>query len=243
MNEKVYLHNWRDTNMPNILHFQGKAKNHYSYLFSLMCKNKLTNPDDIQIVTCVSDESLSPLIAQLKQNNIQYTNCFKGSFYTMWENTMKIRFLAEFFKTADPNKIYLIVDGYDVAIQSLEGLYKKFLDANMEIIFNATKHNWPDVSIDKLEQRDFIGEFKCFNAGACIGYGYKLKDFYDECLNELNNTAFNPWKSEQYIVRKVWAGYSVFEHRDVDFDWQCNIFQTFGSTKLEKIDENNYKVI
>lgn len=239
----IQLVNWKNTDFPNILHFQGKAKQHYSGLLQMMVQNKLTNDPRITIVTCATDESQSKLITQLKQNNIPYVNCFQPTYYHIWDNTHKIKYLVDYLKTIQDNQIYMIVDGYDVAIQSLEGLYDKFIATGKEIMFNATKHNWPKISIDRLHERDFIGEFKYFNAGVCMGYGKALKDFYNQCLEEHMNTTENPWDSEQFIIRKVWANYSEDLNRTIDFDYNCTMFQTFGSTQLEKINENRYKVL
>jgi len=240
---KIELYNWENSTTPNILHFQGKAKNHYSYLFDLMSKNKIKNDERINIVTCVSDESQSKLIKQLKENNIPFVNCYKCGFYHVWQNPMKIKFIYDFLLSADENKTYLILDGYDTAIQTLDGLFDKLVSSKKDVLFNSTKHNWPDVFVDQLPERDFRGEFRCFNAGCVIGYGKLLKKFYKNCFEELNETKYNPWESEQYIVRKVWSNYAQDEYRYIDFDWECNIFQTFGSTKLEKLDENKYIVL
>ena len=239
----IELYNWKETTKPHILHFQGKAKLHYSVLFKNASKIPITNPDNLCILTCATEEEFSPLINQLKASNIKYTNLCKLTFYHCWDNTQKLEAVTEYFKTADLSKIYLFLDAYDTAIQSLDGLLDKFLATHKEIIFNSTKHNWPNIFIDRLHERDFIGDFRYFNAGICIGYGHALKKFYNECLEELYKTTFNPWKSEQLIVRKVWARYSEDPNRKIDFDYNCELFQTFGSTKLEKIDENKYKVI
>ena len=239
----IQLYNWKEDSIPNILHFQGKAKYHYNGLLQSVVQNKLTNDPRITIVTCATDENLSKLICQLKENNVPYVNCFKPSFYHIWNNTLKIKYLCEYLSTVDDKKIYMILDGFDVGVQSLDGLYDKFIATGKQIMFNSTKHNWPGVSIDRLHERDFIGEFKYFNAGACIGYGKAIRDFYNQCLEEMKNTTDNIWESEQYIIRKVWAKYSEDKDRVIDFDYNCNMFQTFGSTKLEKIEENKYKVI
>jgi hypothetical protein len=240
----IEIYNWQGVSAPNVLHFQGKAKLHYSELLRQISENPIKQDKRIEILTCASEEELSKLIIQLKNNNIPYINYNKPSFYHIWDNTMKIKYLCDWLeKNMNPEKVYVILDGYDIAIQSFEWMYEKFIQSGKDIIFNATKHNWPNIDIDRYRDRDFVGEFKYFNAGACIGKGEAIYKFYKECLEELKNTTYNPWKSEQYIVRKVWAKHSEDPNRKIDFDHGCNIFQTFGSTQLVKIEENKYKVI
>jgi hypothetical protein len=240
----IQIYNWKEDTMPNVLHFQGKAKQHYSELLRQITQNKIVADERITILTCATDESLSKLICQLKENKVPFINYNKPSFYHNWDNTMKITYLCDYLNSsAQDDKVYLILDGYDIGIQTLDGLYDKFINSGKVLLFNSTKHNWPIIDIDKLPERDFVGEFKYFNAGACIGFGFALKKFYNECLQELKNCTYNPWKSEQYIVRKVWAHYSEDKNRIIDFNPECTLFQTFGSTQLVKIGENKYKVI
>lgn len=237
----IELHNWDGSSKPNIFHFQGQSRHHYAPLFQEMSEQKILNDSRLHILTVATDESQSPLIKQLRTSSISYVNIWNNAFYCNWSNTKKIELIIQQLKKMDPKDVVLMLDGYDTAIQSLDGLYDKFLSTGYDIVFNSTKHNWPNVRIDRYWERDFVGDFCYFNAGVVIGFVYALLDFYEECLSY--TTIENPWDSEQYIIRHAWANYSEQEDRHIDFDHSCKMFQTMGSTRLEKIEEKQYKVI
>lgn len=235
--------NWRGDSEQNIFHFQGKARYHYEKLFDEMSQLRLNNDPRLVIVTCASDETLSPLINQYKQSNIPYVNIYRPRYYAGgWSNTLKMSLFIEFLKTLSNDQIVLFTDGYDVAVRSLDAIYDRFKQKKKRIVFNATKHNYPDVSIDRLYNRDFIGEFKYFNAGCCIGYAGDLLKFYEEAKSILDRGVYNPWDSEQLIIRMAWAKYSEQESDFIGIDSDCSIFQTLGSTRIQK-QEDKYLIV
>ena len=105
------------------------------------------------------------------------------------------------------------------------------------MFFNGTKNNFPWTHIDRVPYRDWRGEYRYFNAGCAIGYTEDFKKFYDDCA-ELIPKIDNPWGSEQYILRAVFSKYSEQVDSDrayMDFDWECNIFQTYVNSIVLKL--------
>lgn len=219
--------------IPNIFHFQGRAKGHYHHLFNKMALNSLTNADNIKFVIVATDENLSPVISQLKRNGIDYVNPYKKTFYHSWSNSMKISLILEALEGFKYNDLVVVMDGYDTAIQTLDGIRDRYKQCGIPILYNATKHNHPDIIIDIVKDRDLRGEFKYFNAGCCIGTCSALKQFYTKCQERLEQEPINQWDSEQYTVRQT---FNLMQDM-VDFDSQCNIFQTMGSTHLVVEDD------
>lgn len=103
---------------------------------------------------------------------------------------------------------------------------------SIKVLFGATKNNHPAVTIDKLRDRDWLGEFKYLNAGTVLGRTADLLTFY-RCAAEIQEQVDNPWDSEQFLVRHTFA-----RHTDtVGFDWRCSIFQTFGRVDVFEDDD------
>lgn len=143
---------------------------------------------------------------------------------------MKVALILDALDKLKEDDLVIILDGYDTAIQTLEHISDKYKQYGRSIIFNATKHNYPEINIDSVQDRDIRGEFKYFNAGVCIGDCNSLKRFYNECKKQLEIEPTNIWNSEQYTIRQVFNKMQDI----VDFDSQCILFQTMGSTKIIK---------
>ena len=92
--------------------------------------------------------------------------------------------------------------------------------------------------IDKIERRDWYGEFKYLNAGTAFGLTDTLKEFYElvvQKMRELNDGS----TSEQYYVRHVFADTQDW----VGIDYNANIMQTFGKTEIIYINKNGEKIL
>ena len=136
----------------------------------------------------------------------------------------------------------MIVDGYDVVFNKLDDIVEKFKKYDTRILYNASKNNYPNVYIDKIPERDYLGSFRFFNAGCCIGYTQDLIKFYEECLEMQQSREImsaNLEMSEQFILRHVFKKYSETAFKDdnkekyVKFDNECSIFICMGNGDFE----------
>lgn len=220
----------------NVCHFQGRSFGAYSMLFKGVSENKLTKPDNLDVITFFNNKNNAMLAIQLDKHNIPYFNGFTN-FDKKWDNRLKISSAIDVLKKCT-NEIVMLLDANDVLILSFDNIIEKFKSTGKRILFNATSNNYPDVLIDKVRNRDFLGKFRYFNAGCCIGYREDVLTFYKQCKEFMDSNPYNPWNSEQFIVRNIFAKYLENEDYSVDFDYECNIFQTFANTKIEKITTN-----
>ena len=211
----------------NILHFPGEASHIKEYWLTLIEeKSSFANVDNLTIITFATDENNSPLINQLKRNNINYINAVDDK--SDWVNTKKIGYLLNALEKVETEYV-LILDGYDVVIQDLNNILDKFKTLNHRIIFNATHNNYPNIEIDKIPNRESLGDFCYLNAGGCIGYKEDIQKFYQKVLAVQNNVE-NPNNSEQLLVRTVFAEYSDKKDNNFVFiDYSSTIFQVWNS--------------
>lgn len=220
----------------NICHFQGRSMSEYPLLVHFLYNKKIEGdkPENLTIITTETDPKNAVLTQQLYLNNIPYINSVTEDLFE-WSNINKIDFIIEALENTK-TEYSLILDGRDVVINSFEGLMEKYKETGMRILFNASKNNFPRVEIDKLHDRDWRGNFKYFNAGCVIGVTSDLLKFYKECRDLMPTLEdIEIFNSEQYIIRHGFAKYSEdLNNKFVDFDWECNIFQTFSQTKLVK---------
>jgi len=227
----------------NVCHLQGRSMAEYPLVIQFLYNKKISGekPKNITIITTETDPENAILTQQLYLNDISYINSVNDDLLE-WSNINKIDFLIDALEKTE-TEYALILDGRDVIINTFEGIIEKYKSTGLNILFNATKNNFPRVEIDKLHDRDWRGNFKYFNAGCCIGETDALLKFYKEC-KELIPTLKDVeiFNSEQYIIRHCYAKYSEdINNKFVDFDWECNIFQTFAQTRLLK-EDNNYIV-
>jgi hypothetical protein len=221
----------------NIGHFQGESLRAYFVIADSFMENKIVLPKDLSIVTCFNCYDWAIFPQQLDKNKIHYINkCKKDA---SWKNTDKIMYICQALMEVG-TKYTLISDGNDVIINTLEGIIDKFKEQKALIVYNATKNNFPNIHIDKIVDRDWMGDFRYFNAGLCIGYTSDLIEFYTEALELLDSgTIENPLESEQLIIRHIFSKYTD----TVKFDYECDLFQTFSQTNLEKIEEDKFIVL
>jgi GH15 family glucan-1,4-alpha-glucosidase len=234
------LVNYRDSEF-NICHFQGRSFYAYTYIISRLEDRELSKPKGIDIITFFNNKDNAILAKQLERNDIPYINGF-NSFDKKWDNRDKISYtLSALEKCA--SKIVIICDASDVLINTFDNIIEKFKKSKRKILFNATTNNYPDVLIDKVMGRDFMGKFRYFNAGCCIGYKEDLINFYSECKKFLDTKPYNPWGSEQFILRNIFAKYLENNNNDtVGFDNTCDIFQSFANTRIEK-DGEQFRIL
>lgn len=231
----IKIYNNDKTNSPNILHFQGDTLTQLKQTFDCIKeKSSLLNtkiPEDLALVSCWTDDNLCHILKQCNEGNIDLINAVPSDYDTAqhWDMRNKIGFIVNTLKKID-TEYTLIMDGYDVLIIHLEDIIDKFHKLGYRILFNATSNNFPNVQIDCVPQRFLFGEHRFFNAGCCIGYTKDLLNFYAETLEILNNNnLYNPYHSEQFIVRHAFAKYSSdITQKYIFFDFNSIIFQTMG---------------
>ena len=221
-------------NYLNVLHFQGNNKNILPKTFKLIYDNIYLNPidKDLSIVSCWTDDSKCCLYNQLNKFNINLINALPNdyNFSSQWNMINKIKYYIDCLENKVHTKYVMLLDGYDVLFVSTDNILEKFLSMNYKIIFNTSRNNYPDETIDYIENRFELDFFCYFNAGCCIGYKNDVLKFYKECLNYIN--IYNPFNSEQKVIRTCFANYSNNKHqRFVWLDFDRRIFQTMAYTK------------
>lgn len=226
----------------NVSHFQGTSRERLPEFMSLVNEqSKLVLPKDLTVVTTYTDEEACILYQQLKQNGISCVNSFDYAvnFDGVWDMTKKIDMILAALDHVT-TKYALICDGYDVFINSFDNIIPKFESTGLKMFFNGTKNNFPLTHVDRMPYRDWRGEYRYFNAGCAIGFVDDFKYFYEEC-SKILPTISNPWNSEQLVLRSVFARYSEdvdTDKRYMDFDWECNIFQTYVNSVVLKLFNN-----
>lgn len=207
-------------------HFQGNAIKHSLDVVEEYCSKQITITPRISVITAFTDKNLAITALQLELSNMPYINaCPEGK--TDWTNIEKIQCYVDALEKTT-SEYSLLVDGYDVLFfKDIDDEFiSKFESLGKKIIYNATKNNHPNITIDMLENRDQLGEFKYLNAGVAFGKTQDLLDFYKEALAlTQRKDIMNPWKSEQLFVRMAANGKEY-----VGFDYNCILFQTFSKT-------------
>lgn len=238
----------------NVSHFQGTSRDRLAE-FMEMVKEKtvLELPENLTVLTTFTDADSCILYQQLKSNGVECLNTcdfvsqeeLKGD----WSMLKKIGLIRKGLEHVTTDYV-LICDGYDVYINSFDNIIPKFLETGLRMLFNGTKNNFPLTHVDKIPYRDWREDYRYFNAGCAIGYVEDFKNFYKDCDDLINQPepVPNPWNSEQLILRHVFAKYS--EKVDtpeayMDFDWKCDIFQTYVNAAVLKLynGQNIFAVI
>jgi hypothetical protein len=223
----------------SIAHFQGNSYYGYMAVADYFKQQAVSVPENVTIVTACNHPEKSMLTAQLEKNGIAFINRAKkgGS----WSNLKKPGYIGRALKEVTTGYV-LILDAADVLFTGvgLDRLFEHFEECGKSLIFNATKSNYPNELIDRIPDRDFRGDFRYLNAGCCFGRTETAIEFYRAAQELIEaGTVYNPKKSEQLIVRHIFRDRT----EDVDFDWKCNIFQTFGQTELHFLEgEERYSI-
>jgi hypothetical protein len=224
----------------SISHFQGDSYYGYIAVAEYFKQQAVSIPENVTIVTVCNNPGTSMLIAQLEKNGIAFINEAKkgGS----WNNLKKPGYINKALSKVTTEYV-LILDAADVLFTGvgLDKLFEHFEEYGKSLIFNATKSNYPNELIDKIPDRDFRGDFRYLNAGCCFGRTEKAIEFYKAAQDLIEaGTVYNPKKSEQLIIRHIFKDRT----EDIDFDWKCNIFQTFGQTELKFLEgEERYAIV
>ena len=225
----------------NVCHFQGRSYYAYSTIFDDLFNRKLELKEDIGIMTGFNNPKYAFFYQQLTNNGIEVINSF-DSIDGEWRNVDKVGYILRALKKSD-KEIFLICDGNDVLVNTFDGMIDKFKKSGYRILYNATTNNHPKVLIDAIYDRDMHGRFRYFNAGCCIGYREDLIKFYEECQKTWDSNPYNPWESEQLILRLTYKRYLENNDNTIGFDHNCEIFQTFCNTQIEPYGEDGIRVL
>lgn len=227
----------------NVSHFQGTSRDRLDEFMNMVFeKSVLEKPDNLTILTTYTNPDECILYKQLKKHRIDCVNAFdylnnlEGG---EWDMTKKIDMIREGLRHVD-TEFVLICDGYDVYINSFDNIIPKFLKTGLRMLYNGTKNNFPATHVDQIPYRDWRGDYRYFNAGCAIGYKEDFIKFYDRCAEIVEHVS-NPWGSEQFILRTAFAEHSInvdSPEAYMDFDWECNIFQTYVNSVVIKIHQN-----
>ena len=224
----------------NIAHFQGKASKDFESIMLDIKEHTLEEvPEDMAIISIWTSDNKCILNQQLQKNNINLINCYIPTDEA-WTNPYKIQCILKTLKSLK-TKYALILDGYDVVINSFKDIISKFESFNAGVVFNASKNNYPFVLWDRSKACS-NSKFRYLNAGCCIGYTDKLIEFYEKVFKEYQNRPTNRWNSEQLIVRRAYKPYKDYsdDYNLIKLDTKCDIFQTFGQGLIRKINDIIY---
>lgn len=207
-------------------HFQGNIIKKYMDIVEEYSQNRVLVTPRVSVITAFTEREKAITALQLELSNVPYTNACPNNVES-WSNVDKIKYYVEALEKTT-SEYSLLVDGYDVLFFKNidEEFISKFEGMGKKIMFNATKNNHPNFEIDKVTNRDSLGEFKYLNAGVAFGKTSDLLAFYKEALEytKMENIV-NPWNSEQMFVRMASNGKDY-----VGFDYGCLLFQTFSKT-------------
>lgn len=208
-------------------HFQGNVMKKWVDVIENYSTFKVVIDPRVSVITAFTEKNKAITALQLEISNMPYVNaCPIGE--TEWTNIDKIKYYVDALEKTT-SEYTLLVDGYDVLfLRNIdEEFIRKFELIGHNVLFNATKNNYPNFEIDQIENRDLLGNFKYLNAGVAFGKTAELLKFYKEVLALTKRTdIINPWNSEQLYVRMASNG-----NDKVGFDYQCILFQTFSKAQ------------
>lgn len=216
---------------PLVIHAQGTE--HFSKRWFKMLDSDLSVknfPENVTILTFATGKKSFPLLKQLKNNNIPFINCIPTR-KEGWINKKKIPYLVEFIDQVQTDYV-LVLDAIDILLtEDMSELITRFRKEDADILYNASKFDYPTLKIVEGENLDF----PYLNAGALMGYTSKVKDFYQFTLDNHYKHCMNNVLSEQIRIRVARENYPTKDKIKVDIG--CKIFQTL--CQVDYTIENN----
>lgn len=216
---------------PYVGHFQGNAIKKHLEVFEGLLQNKVIISPRVSVITVFTEKEKAVGAIQLESSNQAYVNAYKEE-NKPWSNPDKIKYYIDVLEKTT-SEYALLMDGYDVVfIKNIdEEFIKAFEGMNKRIIFNATKNNYPKITLNDEYSNN---EFKYLNAGLVFGYTADLLSFYKKAYELTKNLKImNPWKSEQLYIRLA-----AKNNENVGIDSECRLFQTFSKTTKTQLGNN-----
>lgn len=216
---------------PYVGHFQGNAVKKHLEVFEGLLQNKVIISPRVSVITVFTEKEKAVGAIQLESSNQAYVNAYKEE-NKPWSNPDKIKYYIDVLEKTT-SEYALLMDGYDVVfIKNIdEEFIKAFEGINKRIIFNATKNNYPKITLNDEYSNN---EFKYLNAGLVFGYTADLLSFYKKAYELTKDLKImNPWKSEQLYIRLA-----AKNNENVGIDSECRLFQTFSKTTKTQLGNN-----
>lgn len=221
-------------NAVKILHFPGDSDMKKQACLNSFNYKPIVKPDNVEIITTAFEveNTTLPLLTQLKNSKIPFLNSTDNHKIITWNNRNKIQYIYDTLQEVSSDYC-LILDSRDVAIASnLSDILSLYESYGVDVLYNAGDALHPNIEIEKIPNRNELGEFKYFNAGCCIGKTDTLKELYKEALDIIAETNLEecPYSnSEQYFLRQVYANH--LNDGKMGIDYKCRIFQVWHNLK------------
>lgn len=135
---------------------------------------KLKSVSGITVVTSFTERDKSVLVSQLERSSINYVNAADG--IDVFVKAFKPSYYASALEKVD-TEYSLVVDSYDVIINSFEGIEGVLSSYGKKVIYGAWKIHFPNfIDVDFGSDNDL----KYLNSGVVFGRTEDLRNFYSE---------------------------------------------------------------
>jgi hypothetical protein len=228
--------NYNDESVP-VLHTQGDSFYDFRDLYYHMLRKQCYVPKHVGIVSCCNAPHIeqATLFRQLEQYGIPYVNPAK-SIRHEWVNKYKPTLIIEGIDSLPEQYTHVLqLDALDVMLNGDFSLaIPKYEEYKVDVLFGASRNNYPKRLIDKVQFRDWRGNFCYLNAGTSFGPREKMKEFY----SIVSKIKIEGNDQEQILVRHAFAENQAW----VDFDYRCVMFQTFSRANIEYRNNGTMRV-
>jgi hypothetical protein len=234
---------------PLFAHAQGRVHTTEEWLNIVkqnhLIKNKPSK--EVTFVTFIQGEIDFCLPIQLQRSNIKYKNAVPKNVNSEWINKNKIFYLSNAIDSIKTEYV-VCLDALDIlCADDLSGMVDKFKEFDSDIVYNASRINYPPfstfvnktwVSIEKeYDIEDTESPYRYLNAGAFMGKTDSVSRFYKYLVeNEMNKNYSHNDKSEQVRVRYGRKNY--YEKNKIKIDTECKMFQTLNMSEFYFKDDS-----
>ena len=227
---------------PLFAHAQGRVHRTEEWLDIVRQENliKKKPSKEITFVTFIQGDIDFCLPIQFEKSNIEYKNLVPKNG-EQWVNKNKIKYLSDAIDSIKTEYI-VCLDALDIlCAEDLSGLVDIFKKFDSDILYNASRINYPPfsklvnkqwVSIEKeYDIQDTDSPYRYLNAGAFIGKTKKVSSFYKFLKEkEMDKDYQTNDKSEQVRVR---YGRKKYEEKErINIDTECVMFQTLNMSEF-----------
>lgn len=242
---------------PSILHLPGGGLEKFKkYVDELRFKTFEQEPFVFFLTIC-TDNIDSPLLYQLKTNNIPHYNLI-GLIEDIYDPNIKWnwmykyialqRFFDKYYDNFDPKTLFVLLDARDIYLNNIKGFYKKYQDlvGVKKILCCGSKSDYPNII--KPTNKSNKSKYPVYiNAGGIIGrkeYLRTLTNIVLECNKsgycedyKLNEDLIN---DDQYLL-KIIRYYlpNEIKYNQIKVDEDCDFFQTICLSEI-RIENNLY---
>jgi hypothetical protein len=222
----MVIYNKTTQSYPLIVHAQGSVHDTNEWLNIVKsCPATSNLPTDVTLLTFLSGDLDFSLPKQLSSNGIKFLNAVDTN--NKWQNSNKIIHLANVLKKITTPYV-MCMDGLDtLCAADLHSLIDRFLTFNADIVYNASKINYPSIC---PFSEDTKSGYKYLNAGVFIGRTMVVRAFYKFLYEtQFNKTYYGSEGKEQIRVRH---GRAMYKKATIKVDTECLMFQTLNKSKF-----------